>query len=191
MKLKRTVVSLALLFALIMVVSVKAVPETAVTVTGTQPPFTTTSLSYVALNKGGIFFYDGVSTGTVALQIDSTNYLLKLTEQFNTSINTKTDIGESNRKILWEYVVDSEVVGAFEGEGKGTTLTTLYTPTGFPRGAFSTNVYHVVLQGSGSFYGQTLKLDGLRLTVDPSMPVTTPANPTTWEGILLTHGQNG
>jgi hypothetical protein len=190
MKLKRTVVSLGLLFALIMVVSVKAIPETVVTVTGTQPPFTTSSLSY-SLNNGGIFIYGGVATGTVELHIDSTTYVLELTEQFNTSINTKTNIGQSNRKILWEYIVDDEVVGTFKGQGKGTTNTTLYAPNGFPRGAFSTNLYHVVLQGSGVFYGQTLKLDGLRLTVDPSMPTNTPANPTTWEGILLTHGQNG
>ena len=46
---------------------------------------------------------------------------MRLTEQFNTTINTKTDQGESNRKILWEYVVGDEVKGTFEGEAKGVT----------------------------------------------------------------------
>ncbi len=188
MKLKILIISLALLFGSIIITSVSAVPETAIPVTGIQPAYTKTVYYRLLLNNGSIFFYSGVGTGTVTLNLGSDTYLMKLTEQFNTTINTKTDQGESNRRILWQYIVDGEVVGAFEGESKGVTLTSLYNPvSGFPRGAFSTNIYHTVLHGSGIFDGQTLKLDGIRPTVDPSMPVTTPANPTTWEGILLVH----
>ncbi|HLN46250.1 MAG TPA: hypothetical protein VK209_11145 [Candidatus Sulfotelmatobacter sp.] len=188
MKLKILIVSLALLFSLIMITAVTAVPETAIPVTAIQQAYAKTVYYRLLLNNGSIFFYSGVGTGAVTLHIGSDAYLMKLTEQFNTTINTKTDQGESNRRILWEYVVNGEVVGAFEGESKGVTLTSLYNPaTGFPRGAFSTNIYHTVLHGSGIFEDQMLKLDGIRPTVDPSMPVTTPANPTVWEGILLVH----
>jgi hypothetical protein len=184
----------SVLSIVLMVAPVMAVPDAAIPVTAYQPNFTgiLLDLSIIHLNKGGIFFYTGVGTGTVDLTIDSETYTMKVTEQFDTTINTKTDQGESNRRILWEYVVDEKVIGAFEGEAKGVTHTTLYnTANGFPRGAFSTNVYHTVLQGSGNFAGQTLKLDGIRPTANPSGPVTAPANPTTWEGIVLTHGTEG
>jgi hypothetical protein len=184
----------SVLSLVLMVAPVMAVPDTAIPVTAYQPNFTGVALdlSIIHLNKGGIFFYTGVGTGTVDLTIGSETYTMKVTEQFDTTINTKTDQGESNRRILWEYMVDGKVIGAFEGEAKGVTHTTLYNPAnGFPRGAFSTNVYHTVLQGSGNFGGQTLKLDGIRPTANPSGSVTAPANPTTWEGIVLTHGIDG
>ncbi len=186
------VLALILSFSLIVVATAWGVPDRAMAVTAYQPNFTLTTLdlSIIRLNNGGIFFYAGVGTGTVYLTIGSDIYTMMVTEQFDTTINTKTDQGESNRRILWEYVVDGKVAGAFEGEGKGVTQTTLYNPTnGFPRGAFSTNVYHAVLQGGGFFVGQTLKLEGIRPTVDPSKSVTTPPNPTTWEGVLLIHGK--
>ncbi len=184
----------SVLSLVLMVAPVMAIPETAISVTAYQPNFTGIAfdLSIIHLNKGGIFFYAGVGTGTVDLTIGSDTYTMMVTEEFDTTINTKTDQGESNRRILWEYVVDNEVVGAFEGEAKGVTDTTLYNPAyGFPRAAFSTNVYHTVLQGSGNFAGQTLKLDGIRPTANPSGPITAPANPTTWEGIVLTHVTDG
>ncbi len=177
-----------------MVAPVMAVPDMALQVTAYQPNFTgiALDLSIIHLNKGGIFFYAGVGTGTVDVTIGSETYTMRVTEQFDTKINVKTDQGESNRRILWEYVVDNEVMGAFEGEAKGVTQTTLYNPAnGFPRGAFSTNIYHTVLQGSGIFAGQTMKLDGIRPTADPSGPVTAVANPTTWDGVLFTHGTDG
>jgi len=180
----------SVLSLVLMVAPVMAVPNTVIPITAYQPNFTgiTLDLSNIYLNKGGIFFYAGVGTGTVDLTIGSETYTMKVTEQFDTTINTKTDQGESNRKILWEYIVDDEVMGAFEGEAKGVTHTTLYNPAnGFPRGAFSINVYHTVLQGKGNFVGQTLKLEGIRPTANPSGPVTAPAHPTTWEGIVLTH----
>jgi len=187
MRLKSAIILLVLLFSSVMIASVSAIPQTATEVTAFQPPFTT-SYTKLILNDGGIFHYAGTGIGTVDLKIGTTTYTLKLTEEFSTAINTKTDQGESNRKILWEYFLNGQVIGTFEGQGKGTTTTTLYNPvSGFPRGAFSTNIYHAVLQGSGFFDGQTLKLDGIRPTANPTGPVTAPANPTTWTGILLLH----
>ena len=186
MRLKSALIPIVVLLSSMMIATVSAIPQTTIEVSANQPSFTTTYTKLI-LNDGGIFHYAGVGTGKVYLTVGTTTYELKLTEEFSTAINTKTDQGESHRVILWEYIVGGQVLGTFEGTGKGVTHTTLYNPTGYPRGAFSTNIYHAVLQGSGIFDAQTLKLDGIRLTADPTGPVTAPANPTTWTGILLTH----
>jgi hypothetical protein len=170
-----------------------SLPQTAIPVTATQTaPIIGSTLSGIVLTKGGIFHYDGVSTsGVVMLYITSTltpDYTFTAYTEFNGTINTKTNEGVISQKMVWKYINDGQVIGTFEGEAKVTTTTYLYNPaTGYPRPQFSTNIYHTILQGTGMFKGQTLKLDGIRLALDVSMPVTTPANPVSWEGVLLTH----
>lgn len=184
------ILALGLLVALMMVATVRAIPETAIPVTATQTG-TGTVFSGIVLNDGDIFFYDAVETGIVKLYITSTitpDYTFEARGILNGTINTKTDNGVFHRKMTWTYKVAGEVLGTFEGEVKADTTTYKYI-TGIPVSKFSTNVLHTVLQGSGIFEGQTLKLDGLRPTIDPSLPwnTPTPANPTTWTGILLEH----
>jgi hypothetical protein len=90
-------------------------------------------------------------------------------------------------KTSWTYSSVGQVQGTFEGEINAKTTTYLYIPgTGIPHPFYSTNIYHAVLHGTGIFAGQTLKLDGIRPTLDPAVyPPKTPSNPTSWEGLLL------
>ncbi len=190
MKGKIVLIPILALISLIMVATVGAIPVTAIPVTAIQ-----TGAGVVTgfvLNDGGVFFYDIVETGTVKLYITSTvtpDYTFESRGILNGTINTKTDDGVFHRKMTWTYKVAGEVKGWFEGEVKADTVTYKYNLLGIPVSKFSTNTLHTVLQGGGIFKGQTLKLDGLRQSVDPSLPynTTTPPNPSTWTGILLEH----
>jgi hypothetical protein len=186
---KILIAPLLILLALMAIGSAAATPQTATPITATTTG--TGAFTGITLNDGGIFFYDGTQTGTAKLYITSTttpDYTLTTNLAFNGTINTKTDNGMIHYQMTWSYIVNDEVLGTFQGPAKADTTTYLYNPAnGYPRAAFSTNSLHTVLQGTGIFHGQTLKIDGIRPAVDPSMPPTTPSNPTTWTGILLTH----
>ncbi len=189
MKIKLLIASLVFLTAITMADSASALHQTTPVTAIQTAPIIGSVLSGVVLTEGGVFHYDGVSTaGTVSFYVTSTSipdYIFTAYTEFNGTINTKTDNGVINQKMVWKYIVEGQVVGTFEGEAKVTTTTYLYNPaTGYPRPQFSTNIYHAVLQGTGMFKGQTLKISGIRPAVDISMPVNTPANPVAWEGTL-------
>ncbi len=184
MKAKILMVALLLTIAYMIVAPVMAQPPTVVQVTGTQSGGGV--FSGIVLNDGGVFFYDAVGTGTANLHTPTADYTFTTSSILNGTINTKTDDGVMHYKMTWTYKVGSEVKGTFEGEINAKTTTYLYAPSGNPRPQFSTNVLHCVLQGSGDFDGQTLKLDGIRPSLPITAPVTSPANPVTWEGTLMT-----
>lgn len=162
-KIAVVILALALSMMFVVVAPVMAMSETrAVTAQQTSAG----SVQQAFLNEGGVFFYDMVGTGTVTLDITDygtePDYTFTVSTVLNGTIDTKTDEGLMHYKVLWEYIIDDEVVGTFEGEMIGKSTTTRYLPNGMPNPYYSDNVFHCVLQGGGIFKGWTLKLDGLR-----------------------------
>jgi hypothetical protein len=147
----------------------------------------TNVFSGILLNDGGVFFYDVVATGTFTLNTPTAVLTFASNSIINGTINTKTNDGEIHLNVRMTYPAVGEIQGTFEGEVKAKSTTYLYMPTtGYPHPFYSTNIYHTVLQGSGIFDGQTLKLDGIRPTLNPAVyPPVTPSNPISWEGFLL------
>ena len=168
-------------FTAVMAAPAKWIPVTATTIGKTAV------FSGIVLNEGGVFFFDTAATGTVTFNTPSKVWTFASSSIQSGIINTKTDDGELHIKMTWTYPAVGTVQGTFEGEAKGKTTTYAYVPTtGIPHPFYSTNIYHTVLQGSGIFDGQTLKLDGIRPSLDPAVypPITGP-KPTSWEGFLL------
>ena len=181
----------SVLFVVLVVAPVMAIKPLVEEVTATQVgEFKPGTLTYT-LNDGGVFFFAGELSGTVNLDITSTtvnpDYILDVSGAISGIINTKTDDGVIHIAMVWTHKnsVD-EVDGAFEGVVEAKTTTYLYV-AGIPHPYYSTNIYHTVLQGSGIFSGQTLRIDGIRPTYDPNVfPPQGPPNLLTWDGTLLT-----
>ncbi len=150
-----------------------ALPESAVPVTITR---TTTGVlnagDYWVTDGGIIQMRDCVYTGKAKLYITSSppatpDYALTERREFSGTVNQGSDKDiafpgpwpdakvQWSEHVVWQFVVNGQVLGAFEGVWKLTSVGWYLTPT--PHDGPSEG--HAVLQGSGIFEGQTLLLD--------------------------------
>ncbi len=178
-----------ILLALMLFVAAPAVAQPAnmvpVKVTGTALPGTGVPAAYFVKDGGILQLRDGVS-GPAALKLYITSTTVPdytLTDyghEIFGVVNMGQEIpypgpwpeakGEWHTSLMWNYAINGQVVGTFEGEWKITSIGWYTTPVGHT----GPTQGHAVLQGSGTFDGMTLILDST-------------GQPTTFTGYLLTH----
>ncbi len=188
MKQKATIALLLLVLSWFMLFALS--PATAklaakVPVIATQAGITTVPGEYWTTDGGILQIRDDEGAGIAKLYINSAppaapDYTFTYHREYLASVHLGQEIpfpgpwpdavGIWHVTLVWQYIVNSQVMGTFEGqwEFKSTGWYTSPSPhTGSSEG-------HVVLQGSGIFARQTLLLDST-------------GAPLTFTGYLLTH----